>query len=55
MNSNHSGNLSAPASDCTENRGLLVVQALLQVTAKLCQQANSLFFCENALANSTLL
>jgi len=33
----------ALASDCTENRGLLVAQALLQVTAKLAQQANSLF------------
>jgi len=32
----------APASDCTENRGLLVAQALLQLTAKLAQQANSL-------------
>ena len=30
-----------PASDCTENRGLLVAQALLQLTAKLAQQANS--------------
>jgi len=30
------------ASDCTENRGLLVAQALLQVTAKLAQQANCL-------------
>ncbi len=34
----------ALASDCTENRGLLVAQALLQVTAKLAQQANSLSF-----------
>jgi len=32
---------------------LLVAQALLQVTAKLAQQAKS--FCKNALANSTLL
>ncbi len=31
-----------PASDCTENRGLLVAQALLQLTARLAQQANSL-------------
>jgi len=36
------GNFLAPASDCTENRGLLVAQALLQLTAKLAQQANSL-------------
>jgi len=35
-------NFLAPASDCTENRGLLVAQALLQLTAKLAQQANSL-------------
>ncbi len=28
-------NVLALASDCTENRGLLVAQALLQVTAKL--------------------
>jgi len=32
----------AAASDCTENRGLLAAQALLQLTAKLAQQANSL-------------
>ncbi len=32
----------APASDCTENRGLPAAQALLQLTAKLAQQANSL-------------
>jgi len=42
------------ASDCTENRGLLVAQALLQVTAKLAQQANFLAFCEKALASSRL-
>ncbi|DBA69816.1 TPA: hypothetical protein ACH3X2_012535 [Trebouxia sp. C0005] len=30
----------ALASDCTGNRGLLVAQALLQVIAKLAQQAN---------------
>ncbi len=35
-------NFLAPASDSTENRGLLVAQALLQLTAKLAQQANSL-------------
>jgi len=35
-------NFLAPASDCTENRGLLVAQALLQLTAKRAQQANSL-------------
>ncbi len=35
-------NFLAPASDCTENRGLLVAQALLQLTAKLAQQENSL-------------
>ena len=35
-------NFLAPASDCTENRGLLVAQALLQLTAKLAQQPNSL-------------
>ena len=35
-------NFLAPASDCTENRGLLVAQALLQLTGKLAQQANSL-------------
>jgi len=35
-------NFLAAASDCTENRGLLVAQALLQLTAKLAQQANSL-------------
>jgi len=35
-------NFLAPASDCTENKGLLVAQALLQLTAKLAQQANSL-------------
>jgi len=35
-------NFLARASDCTENRGLLVAQALLQLTAKLAQQANSL-------------
>ena len=35
-------NFLAPASDCTENRGLLAAQALLQLTAKLAQQANSL-------------
>ncbi len=35
-------NFLAPASDCTENRGLLVAQALLQLTAKLAQQADSL-------------
>jgi len=43
------------ASDCTENRGLLVAQALLQVTAKLAQQANCLTFCEKALASNILL
>jgi len=43
------------ASDCTENRGLLVAQALLQLTAKLAQQANSLSSVKNALAISTLL
>jgi len=32
----------ALASDCTENRALLVIQAFLQLTAKLAQQANSL-------------
>ncbi len=32
----------ALASDCTQNRGLLVAQALLQVAAKLAPQANSL-------------
>ena len=32
----------AAASDCIENRGLLAAQALLQLTAKLAQQANSL-------------
>ncbi len=32
----------AAASDCTENSGLLAAQALLQLTAKLAQQANSL-------------
>ena len=35
-------NFLALASDCTENRGLLVARALLQLTAKLAQQANSL-------------
>jgi len=35
-------NFLAPASDCSENRGLLVAQALLQLTAKLAQQANFL-------------
>ena len=39
---------------CTENRGLLVAQALLKPTAKLVQQANHLAFCENALAYSML-
>ena len=43
------------ASDCTENRGLLIAQALLQVTAKLAQQANFLTFCEKALASNMLL
>ena len=43
------------ATDCTENRGLLVAQALLQVTAKLAQQADFLTFCEKALARSMLL
>ena len=33
------------ASECTENRGLLVAQSLLQLTAKLAQQANFLIFC----------
>ena len=32
----------APAGDCTPRRGLLVAQALLQLTAGLAQQANSL-------------
>ena len=36
---------SAFASDCTESRGLLVAQALLQLTAKLVQQANFLTHC----------
>ena len=35
-------NLLAPASDCTGNKGLLVAQASLQMTANLAQQANSL-------------
>ncbi len=35
-------NFLAPAGDCTQRRGLLVAQALLQLTAKLAQQANSL-------------
>jgi len=42
----------AAASDCAEKRYLLAAQALLQLTAKLAQQANSL---SSALANSTLL
>ena len=36
-------------------RGLLVAQVLLQVTAKLAQQAFFLAFCENASASSLLL
>lgn len=39
-NGSHSGILLALATESTENRGLLVAQALLQVTAKLVQQAN---------------
>ena len=45
----------ALATESTENRGLLLAQALLQVTAKLAQQANFIGSWENALANSTLL
>ena len=41
-------------SDCTDNRGLLVAQALLELTAKLVQQARCMAFCENALAHSML-
>ena len=37
------------ASECTENRGLLVAQSLLQLTAKLAQQANFLTFCQSML------
>ena len=35
-------NFVATAGDCTASRGLLVAQALLQLTAKLAQQADSL-------------
>ena len=44
----------ASGGDCTENRGLLVAQPLLELTAKLdnVQQANYLAFCENAVAHS---
>ena len=44
----------APGRDCTENRGLLVVQSLLELRAKLDQQASYLAFCENAVAHSIL-
>ena len=42
----------APGRDCTENRGLLVALALLEVRAKLVEQANYQAFCENAVAHS---
>ena len=44
----------ALGSDCTENRGLLIAQALLELTAKLVQQARCMAFCEYALAHSML-
>ena len=42
---------SSLESDCTENRGLPDAQALLQLTAKLAQQAN-LSYCEIAPATN---
>ena len=45
----------APGRDCTENRGLLVAQSLLELRAKLGQQASCLAFCENAVAYSILV
>ena len=45
---------SSLESECTENRGLPDAQALLQLTAKLAQQAN-LSYCEIAPATSMLL
>ena len=50
----HPGNFFAPGRDCTENRGLLVAQSLLELRAKLVQQASYLVFCENAVADSIL-
>ena len=41
----HPGKFFALGSDCTENRGLLVAQALLELTAKLVQQARCMAFC----------
>ena len=46
--------LSLAISFRTENRALLVAQTLLELTAKLIQQANYLAFCENAVAHHVL-
>ena len=46
--------LSATGRDCTENKVLLVAQALLELIAKLVQQANYLAFCESIVAHSLL-
>ena len=40
-----------PASGCTENRGLLVAQALLQVTAKVAPQQTPCLLCKCSAEN----